>query len=304
MKLYRFDPKGDRKPRPSGFASPRGLGVEHHGNLVDIAFEATPLPSLEDFLYGYERDRAASERRIAEALERGDLPAYSFDEVKLLSPVRPWKILCSGINYRGHLQENPAAKLPDTPFYFSKLPSAVIGPGEPIVIPALSRQVDYEVELAVVIGRRMRRVPPERAMEHVFGYTVLNDVSARDVQFKDSQITLGKNFDTFAPVGPCVVTADEVPDVGNLRLRTLLNGQVMQDGSTADWVFPLPELLSFLSRVMTLNPGDLVSTGTPAGVGCFRNPPVYLKPGDTVVVEVEGIGRLENPVVAEDAVHG
>ncbi|MES4793138.1 MAG: FAA hydrolase family protein, partial [Chloroflexota bacterium] len=226
--------------------------------------------------------------------------AHRFKEVRLLAPIpRPGKILCSGVNYMGHLEENPGATLPETPFFFAKLPSAVIGPGAPIVHPKMTRQLDYEVELAVVIGRALRAAPEAEIIEAIAGYTILHDVSARDVQFKDHQITLGKNFDTFAPMGPCLVTADEIPDPTNLRLRTLLNGQVRQEGSTSDWVFPLPQLLSFLSRVMTLEPGDVVTTGTPAGVGVFRRPPIFLQPGDTVVLEVEGIGRLENPIVAD-----
>jgi 2-keto-4-pentenoate hydratase/2-oxohepta-3-ene-1,7-dioic acid hydratase in catechol pathway len=228
--------------------------------------------------------------------------SYRFEEVKLLAPLpRSGKILCSGVNYRGHLEENPNAVLPEFPFFFSKVPSAVIGPGDPIVCPRMSSQVDYEVEFAVVVGTTMRHTPEAEVPHHLFGYTILHDVSARDVQFKDQQITLGKNFDTFAPMGPCIVTTDDIPDPGNVKLRTLLNDEVMQDGSTNDWVFPLPKLLSLLSQVMTLEPGDVVTTGTPAGVGAFRQPPVYLKPGDRVVLEIEGIGRLENPVLAEDA---
>ncbi len=154
----------------------------------------------------------------------------------------------------------------------------------------------------MVIGRTMRNVPEDQVMSGIWGYTILHDVSARDFQFRtprDNNITLGKNFDTFAPMGPCIVTADEIPDPAGLRLRTLLNDEVMQDGSTADWLFPLPRLLSALAEVMTLEPGDIVTTGTPAGVGAFHQPPVWLKPGDTVALEIERIGRLENPVVAE-----
>jgi 2-keto-4-pentenoate hydratase/2-oxohepta-3-ene-1,7-dioic acid hydratase in catechol pathway len=218
----------------------------------------------------------------------------------LLAPIpRPGKILCSGVNYRSHVDENPNARLPDEPFFFAKLPSAVIGPGEPIVHPRITQQLDYEVELAIVIGSTMRRTVPEQVMQHIAGYTLLHDVSARDVQFKDNQITLGKNFDSFCPLGPCIVTADEVANPGNVRLRTYLNGRVMQDGTTRDWLFPLPRLLSFLSHVMTLEPGDVIGTGTPAGVGLFHKPPVFLQPGDKVAIEGEGIGRLENPVVAE-----
>jgi 2,4-diketo-3-deoxy-L-fuconate hydrolase len=222
------------------------------------------------------------------------------ETAKLLAPIpRPGKILCSGINYRRHLEENPGAKMPTEPFFFSKLPTAVIGPSEAIVHPRLTKQLDYEVEFAVVIGKQMKHTSPGEVMDCIAGYTILHDVSARDVQFKDNQITLGKNFDTFCPLGPCIVTRDELPDPANVRLRSLLNGKVMQDGTTADWVFSLPELLGRLSDVMTLEPGDVVSTGTPAGVGVFRKPQVFLKASDVVRLEIEGIGALENPIVAE-----
>lgn len=234
------------------------------------------------------------------ALPVGVQATYPLESVKLLAPIpRPGKVLCSGINYRGHMQENPGAKMPTEPFFFSKLPSAVIGPGEPIVHPKLTQQMDYEVEFAVVIGSTMKHTAPADVMDRIAGYTILHDVSARDVQFKDNQITLGKNFDTFCPLGPCIVTRDELVDPGSVRLRSFVNGKVMQDGTTADWVFPLPELLSRLSEIMTLEPGDVVSTGTPAGVGVFRKPQVFLKPGDVVRLEVDGIGVLENPVVAK-----
>jgi 2,4-diketo-3-deoxy-L-fuconate hydrolase len=298
------------------------IGVEHDGRLVDIhapdwisyaaepgAFSPSGSVIRSDMLSLLRAGESAmgAVRRLAASLSAGsgsasgDRSSYGFDEVRLLAPVpRPGKILCSGVNYRGHLEENPAAKLPEFPFFFSKLPSAVIGPGQAIVHPAMTRQLDYEVELAVVIGRVMRRVSEAAAMNGVAGYTILHDVSARDVQFTDQQITLGKNFDTFAPMGPSLVTPDELPDPGNVRLRTLVHGRILQDDTTADWVFPLPRLLSFLSSVMTLEPGDVVSTGTPAGVGYFRNPQVFLQPGDTVTLEVEGIGQLENPVIGDD----
>ena len=194
------------------------------------------------------------------------------------------------------MTENPAATKPEEPFIFAKLPSGVIGPGDPIVKPAQTEQLDYEVELAVVIGRTMRDVVAERALEHVAGYTIMNDVSARDVQFRNNQITLGKNFDTFAPMGPCVLTADEVPDPSRLRLRAWVNGELRQDETAAGMIFGIPELLARLSAAMTLEPGDVVSTGTPAGVGVFRQPPVFLQPGDVVTLEIDGIGRLENQV--------
>jgi 2-keto-4-pentenoate hydratase/2-oxohepta-3-ene-1,7-dioic acid hydratase in catechol pathway len=216
----------------------------------------------------------------------------------LLAPLRPGKMLFCGVNYPSHAEENPGAVMPKEPFFFSKLPSAVIGPDEPIVIPAPETQTDYEVELAVVIGKRARRLSREEALDHVFGYTVANDVSARDVQFKDAQITLGKNPDTFCPLGPEIVTAEEIGDPSSLHVRTEVNGEERQSGATADWLFDVPTLLEFLTRTMTLEPGDLVTTGTPAGVGCFRNPPAWLRPGDVVAVEVPEIGRLVNPVVA------
>lgn len=220
-------------------------------------------------------------------------------DYRLRAPIaRPGKILCCGVNYASHKEENPAAVLPTEPFFFSKLPSAVIGPDEPIVLPAPSSQVDYEVELAMVIGRRGRALRRDTALDHVFGYTVLNDVSARDVQFKDNQITLGKGFDTFSPIGPCVVTADEIPDPQRLRVSTYVNGEPRQDEPTANMLFPAAQLLEFVSRYITLEPGDIVTTGTPAGVAAFRSPPGYLAPGDVVEVEVDAVGRLRNPVQA------
>ena len=290
------------------------LGAESQGQVIDLAAahgvmleargkQGRPWPAqMVEFLQAGEPAMQAARDVLAFVAKRPAVPVgerltYTFEEVKLLAPIpRPGKILCSGINYRSHKEENPNATMPTEPFFFSKLPSCVIGPGEPIIKPAQTNQLDYEVELAVVIGRTMKSTPENAVMECVAGYTILHDVSARDVQFKDNQITLGKNFDTFCPLGPCLVTADELSNPGNVKLRSFLNGQLMQDGSTADWLFPLPKLLSFLSHVMTLEPGDVVSTGTPAGVGAFRKPPVFLNPGDVARLEIEGIGTLENPV--------
>jgi 2,4-diketo-3-deoxy-L-fuconate hydrolase len=217
---------------------------------------------------------------------------------RIEAPIRPGKILCSGVNYANHAEENPNAVMPEEPFFFSKLPSAVIGPGEPIRIPRATTLTDYEVELSMVIGKRGYRIPEERALEHVFGWTILHDVSARDVQFKDMQITLGKNPDTFSPIGPEIVTADELGDWSTLRLSTTLNGDVMQDAPTSTMLFSPARLLAFLTDLITLEPGDVVTTGSPAGVGFFRHPPVYLKPGDVVTVSVDRIGELTNPVEA------
>lgn len=176
------------------------------------------------------------------------------------------------------------------------MPSTVIGPNEAIIVPCHSKQVDYEIEFAVVIGRTMQCTPERDVLEHLFGYTILHDVSARDVQFRNNQVTLGKNFDTFCPIGPCIVTRDEVPRPDQNGLRTFLNGQKMQEGSTADWLFSLAHLLSLLSERITLEPGDVVSTGTPAGVGVFRKPPIFLRSGYIVRLEADHLGILQNEV--------
>ena len=188
--------------------------------------------------------------------------------------------------------------MPEEPFFFAKLPSAVAGPGEAIVIPREETQTDYEVELALVIGQSATQLEEAEALDYVFGYTILNDVSARDIQFKDNQITLGKNVDTYAPIGPEVVTADELGDWSTLRVSSTLNGETMQSAPTSDMLFSPARLIAFLTALITLEPGDVVTTGTPAGVGTFRDPPVYLKPGDTITVSVDRIGDLTNPVAA------
>lgn len=216
---------------------------------------------------------------------------------RIAAPIVPGKLLFCGINYRSHLEENPGAVLPDGPFIFSKLPSAVIGPDEDIVVPRDDLDADYEVELAFVIGRRARHVRAADAHEYVFGYTIANDVSARAIQFRDAQITLGKNLDTFAPLGPEIVTPDELGDIAALRLTATVNGELRQSDVAGSMIFSVPRLIEELSGLMTLEPGDLVTTGTPAGVAAFRSPPPWLRAGDEVVLEIEGIGRLANRVV-------
>jgi 2-keto-4-pentenoate hydratase/2-oxohepta-3-ene-1,7-dioic acid hydratase in catechol pathway len=210
---------------------------------------------------------------------------------------RPSKIVCVGLNYRDHAEEQ-GAPLPERPILFAKWPNALGGPGDPIVVPAVSMQVDYEAELGVVIGSRARGVSRENALEAVRGYLCLNDVSARDLQFSDGQWTRGKSPDTFCPVGPELVPASEVPDPQALAIKAILNGEVMQDSSTANMVFGVAELIEFITQAITLEPGDLIATGTPAGVGAFRDPPVFMQPGDEVTIEIDGLESLTNPVVA------
>jgi len=218
--------------------------------------------------------------------------------VSLGPPLRPGKIVAVGLNYRTHADES-GVEAPASPLIFAKFPSSVTGPSAPIVIdPALTERVDWEVELAVVVGRRMRHVDEADALDHVFGYTVANDVSARDVQFADGQWTRAKSFDSFCPLGPVVVTPDELGPVDDLRLTTRVNGELMQDDTTASMIFGVPELLAFCSRSFTLEPGDVVLTGTPDGCGEFMDPRRSLAPGDVVEVSIEGIGALRNQVVA------
>jgi 2-keto-4-pentenoate hydratase/2-oxohepta-3-ene-1,7-dioic acid hydratase in catechol pathway len=208
----------------------------------------------------------------------------------------PDKILCIGLNYREHARES-GLEVPPVPVVFAKFRNSLIGPGAAIELPAISQQVDYEGELAVVIGKRCKNVNPDEALSAVAGYSAFNDVSARDLQLQVSQWTVGKAIDTFAPMGPGLVSAHLVPDPQQLELITRLNGQVVQQSSTADMIFSVAEIISYLSRSMTLEPGDIIATGTPSGVGFKREPALFLKPGDVVEVEISSIGLLSNPVV-------
>jgi len=209
---------------------------------------------------------------------------------------RPGKIVCVGLNYRDHAEES-GMEIPKWPLLFAKWPSSLIGPGRPIVLPEQAKEVDYEAELGVVIGKRAHRVSVTDALDHVAGYVCANEVSARDIQFADGQWTRGKSFDTFGPVGP-IVPADEVPDPQALGIRCVLNGKVVQDSSTAQMIFTVAEVIAFISDGITLEAGDLILTGTPAGVGLGRKPPVYLADGDTVTIEIDQVGSLTNPVRA------
>jgi 2-keto-4-pentenoate hydratase/2-oxohepta-3-ene-1,7-dioic acid hydratase in catechol pathway len=220
-----------------------------------------------------------------------------FSEVQINPPVtNPSKIVCVGLNYADHCREQNV-EAPKSPVLFAKFPSALIGPGEAITWPPeASQKVDYEAELAVVIGRVAQSVPAAQALDHVAGYTIVNDISARDVQFGDQQWVRGKSFDTFCPMGPYLVTPDEVGDPHELGVRCRVNGELRQDSSTREMIFTIPYLIEFISATCTLLPGDIISTGTPHGVGVFREPPVFLKPGDVVEVEVDRVGCLRNPV--------
>ncbi len=215
------------------------------------------------------------------------------DDVSLLPPVpRPGKIICVGRNYREHIAEMDT-DVPVEPILFCKFANSLVPSGATVVMPPQSDMVDWEAELGVVIGRTGKNVPAERALDHVAGYTCMNDLSARDLQRRTGQWTRGKAIDGFLPTGPVLVTADEVDDPHNLAVRCLVNGEVQQDGNTSQMIFDIPTLISFISETITLEPGDCIATGTPPGVGAGQSPPRFLQPGDAVVVEVEGIGRLE-----------
>jgi 2-keto-4-pentenoate hydratase/2-oxohepta-3-ene-1,7-dioic acid hydratase in catechol pathway len=209
---------------------------------------------------------------------------------------RPGKIVCVGLNYRDHAEEQ-GVEVPAEPLLFAKWPSALIGPGDPIVIPPLVTKCDYEAELGVVVGARVRGVSKENALEAVLGYVCANDVSARDLQFSDGQWTRGKSVDTFCPVGP-LVPAAKIPDPHALRIRATVSGEVLQDSTTANLIFGVDEIVSHVAKTTTLEPGDLILTGTPAGVGVFRDPQRLLQPGDEVTIEIEHVGSLTNPVIA------
>jgi len=281
---------------PSGQA--RACGLADGDVLVDLNRADAALPADLVTILGQRHELRP---RLARLLS--DPPAaasVALSAVELAAPLAPGKIIGIGLNYRDHAAETGQA-LPDYPTVFAKFPNSVTGPAQPIRLPAASSRVDYEGELGVVIGARARAVPPDEALGVVAGYLVVNDVSARDVQNRTSQWTLGKSFDTFAPIGPFLVTADEVPDPQRLELTVTVSGTVMQHSSTANMVFSVAALVSLLSEVITLEPGDLIATGTPGGVGAAQTPPRFLRDGDVVEVAIEGLGALRNPVTSAAA---
>jgi len=245
-----------------------------------------------------------AERLLEKATENDVKRASSLvNEVTLLAPVSaPPKIVCLGLNYRDHAEEQKAA-IPDEPIIFMKPHTTIIGPNENIVKPSFVKQLDYEAELAVVMERKAKNVSVSEAKSYIFGYTILNDVSARDIQFKDKQWTRGKSFDTFAPTGPCITTVNQLRDTSNLFIRTWVNNELRQNSTTGNMVFNVYEIIHHLSRVMTLEPCDIIATGTPAGVGFALKPqPKFLQVGDIVKIEIEKIGVLENTVIKENPV--
>jgi 2-keto-4-pentenoate hydratase/2-oxohepta-3-ene-1,7-dioic acid hydratase in catechol pathway len=266
------------------------------GGYVDLNRARPNVPSSIKSLLAQGPEGLQNARAALEAGQR-----MAAEGVRLAAPVPdPEKVICVGVNYADHARES-GMDVPEEPVVFSKFPTAVCAHGDPIILPRLSDQVDYEGELVVVIGIGGRQIPEEKAADHVAAYCCGNDVSARDWQHHKpgGQWLLGKSFDSFAPFGPALVTADEIPDAGNLRIQTRLNGQTMQDSNTNQLIFGVEELVAYVSRVCTLTPGDVIFTGTPPGVGGARTPPVFLRPGDVVEVEIEILGLLQNPVVAE-----
>ncbi|HEV2324235.1 MAG TPA: fumarylacetoacetate hydrolase family protein [Terracidiphilus sp.] len=233
------------------------------------------------------------------AIDKGAYPGYRLDQVKLHAPLKnPPRIFAIGLNYRDHAAESKM-ELPKVPVVFFKLHTSIIGPGEAIVLPKATTQPDYEAELAFVIGKGGYRIPASAWRDHVYGFTIANDVSARDVQFATSQWSMAKSFNTFCPLGPAIVTTDEIADPHKLAISLTIDGETLQSSNTRELVFGIPELVEYISSIAPLLPGDIVSTGTPGGVGLGRTPKRWLKPGETVTVSVEGLGSLTNPVVAE-----
>ena len=281
MRLVTF--KGpDGNPRPGALLEDQVVDISDQVRSIRELIDAGPELLLS----------------IREALgkKRGHTP---LSQVTLLAPIlSPPRIFCLGLAYRDHAIETHQ-EIPKVPTIFLKLTSALNGPHSTVVIPKLTQQPDYEAEFAFVIGKGGKNIPAERWQEHVFGYTIMNDVSARDIQMSTSQWSLGKGFDTFAPLGPVIVTQDEIPDPHSLDIKLSIGGEVLQHSNTRELIFKIPDLISYISSITPLEAGDIISTGTPAGVGLGRTPHRWLQPGETIVTEIQGIGQLVNPVVAE-----
>jgi len=277
MKLIRFGEKGSERP-----------GLLQGENIVDLRRVFPEIPDIGETFF-----RQGWIEKVSEVSESGEKM-----DIRLGPPVaKPSKIICLGKNYAEHAKEGGFDN-PESPLLFCKTGNTLNGPYDPILLPQSSGKVDWEVELAVVIGKEGKRIARESALEHVAGYTVMNDVSGREAQFADSQWFRGKSFDTFAPLGPALVTPDEIADVQDLQLTAIVDGEVMQSGNTRDMIFDIPAIIEDISHDITLLPGDIISTGTPSGVGIFRDPPVVLKAGNVVECRIEGIGVIINEVIA------
>lgn len=305
MKLVRFSENG-HLPRLGSLEGDRvvdlaatyeayldGRGVVRARELASTLFPSSTRAFLQAGAAAMDALAAMGQAVAAGRLDRVVRPLAS---VRLLAPIHdPDKLICIGLNYKDHAEEG-RFQIPAEPLIFAKFANAILDPGEPILRPKGCQQLDYEVELGVVMGRTAKDVPPERALEYVFGYTIVHDVSARDFQFRTSQVMGGKISDTFAPIGPFIADRVEIPDPHVLDLKTWVNGTLLQHGNTKNLIFDVGALVSYLSKRLTLGPGDMIATGTPAGVGFTRKPPVFLVPGDTVRMEITGLGTLENPV--------
>ncbi len=283
MQFVTFERNGSPEP-----------GVISGGSIIGLKGAGFPMLAaiIEGGSNALGRARTWMERPPADAV-------VPLSGTRLLAPIpRPPKIICVGLNYRDHAIESKM-EIPKVPTIFAKFATAVIGPGEAIVLPKLSAKPDYEAELAFIIGKGGRYISKDRWQDHVFGYANFNDVSARDYQMATTQWMMGKTFDTFAPFGPAIVTADEIADPHALDIQMVINGEILQSSNTSQLIFRIPELIEYLSSVFTLEAGDIVSTGTPSGVGFSRTPPRWLRPGDDCVVKISGLGELRNPVRAE-----
>lgn len=278
MRLVRFGQRGKAKP-----------GLWKDGKIVDLREIFPQIPDIsEAFFRDGWLEKVAGVKNPGRKIE-----------ARIASPIhRPSKIICLGKNYAEHAKEGGFENA-EKPLIFCKTPNALSGPYDPIILPKSSSQVDWEVELAVIIAKQGKRINKKDAFDYVAGFTVMNDVSGREAQFSDSQWFRGKSFDSFAPTGPFIVTPDEIEDVNNLRLTAVVDGKIMQDGNTMDMIFDIPAIIENISEDITLIPGDIISTGTPAGVGIFRDPPVVLKPGNVVECYIEKIGTIINKVVNE-----
>ena len=277
------------------------VGIQVGDQLYSLSIHDPELRDVRQLLEQGE-EALARVRHLEAALRAGEHPLPEeaiapLEGVRLLPPIRrPEKIICLGLNYRDHARE-AGMPIPQEPIFFAKYANALAGPRDPIRRPSRVEQLDYEVELAVVVGREGKEIPESGALEYVAGYMVFNDVSARDFQFRTGQWTHGKTFDGFAPCGPVLVTRDEVRDPHALRMRLWVNGELRQDSHTGEMIFSVPYLVQYFSQLFTLRPGDIIATGTPPGVGMARRPPAYLKEGDEIVAWIEGLGELRNRVV-------